>query len=122
MSNNAVLVITTTGTEQQAITIAEELIQQELAACINILSPIRSIYRFRGKIFDDVEQMLVIKTTAGLYDEVAQAITQLHTYEIPEIICVDVGQCKDNFLQWLTHNVKAPVQLDQTIEPVTKRD
>lgn len=102
---NVLLVMTTVGSEQQAITIAEELMQQELAAVINILPTMRSIYRFKGKVFDDEENLLMIKTTEDLYDECVNVISQMHTYEIPEIVGVKVDKCQSNFIDWVEQNV-----------------
>jgi periplasmic divalent cation tolerance protein len=101
-----ILVITSTGSEQQAITIAEELMQLELAACVNIMPSMRSVYRYQGKIFDDEENLLIVKTTRDLFDEVSSVISQLHTYEIPEIIAVDAVDCSGNFLNWVQNTVK----------------
>lgn len=103
--DNAILVVTTVGSEQQAITIAEELIAQELVASINILPTMRSLYRFNGKIFDDEENMLVMKTTESLFDAVSEIITQLHTYEIPEIMAIKADKCQGTFLDWVNNSV-----------------
>jgi len=101
----AILIMTSVGSEQQAITIAEELVQQELASSINILPTMRSIYRFNGKIFDDEENFLIIKTTAELFDEVSMVIHQMHTYEIPEIMGVNIRHCPEPFLRWVRETV-----------------
>ena len=102
---NMLLVLTSVGSEQQAITIAEELVQQELVVCVNILPTMRTIYRFKGKVFDDEENLLLIKTTRDLFDEVSAVISQMHTYEVPEIMGINVEHCKDNFLSWVGQNV-----------------
>lgn len=104
-----IIVLTSTGSEQQAIVIAEELIQQELAASINILPPVRSIYRFKGKIFDDEENLLIVKTTKDLFDDVSDVIAQFHTYEVPEIMAIALADWKENFHNWLTKNVREPL-------------
>ena len=116
MLNDAILVYTSTGSEQQSITIAEELIQQGLVACVNIIPSVRSIYRFKGKIFDDEENFLIIKTTEDLFEEVSAVITQLHTYEVPEIMAVKAVKCKDNFLNWLNRNVRTSPAFKQASE------
>ena len=103
--NNALLVFVTVGSEQQAIAIAEELVMQELVASVNILPTMRSIYRFNGKVFDDEENLLLIKTTDDLYDDVVAVVSQMHTYEIPEIMGVSVDKCQSNFLHWVSSNV-----------------
>lgn len=109
-----IIVLTSTGSEQQAIVIAEELIQQELAASINILPAVKSIYRFKGKIFDDEENLLIVKTTADLFDDVAAVIAQFHTYEVPEIMGIPIAEWKDNFLDWLSRNVRQPSTVGDT--------
>lgn len=111
-----ILILTSVGSEQQAITIAEELIQQELAACVNILPTMRSIYRLSGKIYDDEENLLVVKTVSRLYDEVAAVIKQMHTYEVPEIQGIPIEHCQDNFVKWVNESV-----MDQTLKG-TKSD
>jgi len=103
--DKVILVLTTVGSEQQAITIAEELMEQELCAVINILPMMRSIYRFKGKVFDDEENLLIIKTTDDLYDEVVAVISQMHTYEVPEIVGIRVDKCQSNFIHWISQNV-----------------
>lgn len=102
---DVIVIMTSVGSEQQAITIAEELIQQELVASVNILPTMRSIYRFKGKVFDDEENLLLIKTSKHLFEEVSACIGQMHTYEIPEIIGVPVECCKDNFRNWIEQSV-----------------
>ena len=103
--NDAILIMTSVGSEQQAITIAEELVQQELASSINILPTMRSIYRFKGKVFDDEENLLIIKTTAELFDQASMVIHQMHTYEIPEIMGVNIRHCPETFLRWIRETV-----------------
>lgn len=100
------VIMTTTGSEQQAITIAEELVQLELVACVNILPTMRSIYRFKGKIFDDEENLLIIKTCQGLFDQVAQVISQFHTYEVPEIVAFKVEHSVPDVVDWIRTCVK----------------
>ena len=116
LMNDAILVFTSVGSEQQAITIAYELVNLQLAACINIIPDIRSIYRYKGKVCDDSEFFLIIKTSSDLFDEVAAEISRLHTYEIPEIIAVKSENCKDNFLNWLNRNVRSR----NLVNPVTE--
>lgn len=103
--NDVLLVLTTVASEQQAICIAEELMQQELCACVNILPTMRTIYRFKGRVFDDEENLLIIKTTDDLYDDVVTVICQMHTYEVPEIAGIRVDQVQSNFLNWVSSNV-----------------
>lgn len=103
-----ILVITSVGSEQQALTIAEELIQLEYAASVNIMPTMRSIYRFSGKVYDDEENFLIIKTTNELFDYVAEVICQMHTYEVPEIVGIPCARYQDEFAQWIVESVAAP--------------
>lgn len=101
------LVITSVGTEQQAVEISEELIARRLATCINIVPCLRSIYRWKGKVCEDTEYLLLIKTPAKLFDEVSSAIREYHSYELPEILAVPVTAAEENFHRWVLQMVEA---------------
>ncbi len=100
-----IMVITTVGSEEQALTIANALVYKEVAACVNLVPAIRSIYRFKGKVWDDEEFMLIIKSTKSNYDEIEKTITALHNYEIPEILAFPMEKGKPEFLQWIKDSV-----------------
>lgn len=101
----ALVVLTTVGSEDQARTIAEALVEQHLAACVNILPAVRSIYRWKGKLWDDEELMLVIKTTTGVFAALSKAIRDLHSYELPEILALPVIDSDPAVLAWLNKAV-----------------
>lgn len=82
------IVLTTTGTEEDARKIAQALVERQLAACVNILPQIKSIYRWQGKVEEAGEWLLVVKTTAAAFSHVQRAITELHSYDLPECICL----------------------------------
>ena len=103
------LVMTSVGTEQQAVEISEELIARRLATCINIVPCLRSIYRWKGKVCEDTEYLLLIKTPEKLFEQVSSAIREYHSYELPEILAVPVTAAETNFHQWVL----------QMVEPVT---
>lgn len=103
--DNPLLIITSVGSEQQAITIAEELVQVELAASVNILPTMRTIYRNNGSVSDDEENLLLIKTTETLFDEVAEVISQMHSYSVPEIMGVPIEHCMEEFASWINNDV-----------------
>ncbi|HZU45194.1 MAG TPA: divalent-cation tolerance protein CutA, partial [Terriglobales bacterium] len=86
----AKVVITTCGTEEEAQKIARELLERRLAACVNIISPIQSIYRWQGKVESATEWLLLIKTTAEQFAALRDAIRELHSYDLPECIMVSV--------------------------------
>jgi len=101
----ACVVITTCGSEETALTIASGLVDQGLAACVNILPTIKSYYYYQGGTHLDEEVMLIIKTTQELFDQVSQLIIDLHTYEVPEILMFPVGGSSASFMEWLKQSV-----------------
>jgi periplasmic divalent cation tolerance protein len=98
---DCILVLVTTGSEPEAETIAKAVVEERLAACANIVSPLRSIYRWEGKIADDREWLLVIKTQAERFRALETRITALHSYQTPEIIALPLVQGADGYLRWL---------------------
>ena len=97
----AIVVVTTVGTEEQAYLIAREIVGRRQAACVNILPGVRSIYRWKGKICRDGELMLIIKTLEEEFEAVSATIRELHSYELPEILSFSVTRGEANFLQWI---------------------
>ncbi len=107
---SAIVVVTTVGGEEEANLIARELVARRHAACVNIIRGVRSVYRWKGKICQDGEYMLIIKTLKREYELVAAAIGELHSYELPEILSFEIGQGDDRFLAWIQ------ASLDKTAE------
>lgn len=99
------VVLTSVGTEQQAVEISEELITRRLATCINIVPCLRSIYRWKGKVCEDTEYLLLIKTPERLFEEVSAAIREYHSYELPEILALPVHAAETNFHSWVLEMV-----------------
>ena len=95
------VILTTTAVEEQALAIARALVSERLAACVNIIGPIRSIYRWRDAIEDDREFLLLIKTRATLYMKVERRVRELHTYEVPEVIALSLDRGSPPYVQWL---------------------
>ena len=100
------LVITSVGTEQQAVEISEELIARRLATCINIVPCLRSIYRWKGKVCEDTEYLLLVKTPARLFEQVSDGIRELHSYELPEILSVPIDRAEAVFHEWILRMVE----------------
>jgi periplasmic divalent cation tolerance protein len=94
-------VTTTTETKEQAQKIAQHLVTEKLAACVQILGPINSIYRWKGKVENTQEWLCLIKTQDDLYNKVEAAIKSLHPYETPEIIAVPIIKGSKEYLSWL---------------------
>ena len=95
------LIMTSVGTEQQAVEISEELIERRLATCINIVPCLRSIYRWKGKIEEESEKLLIVKTAERLFDAVREAIRELHSYEVPEVLALEIRNGDPDYLRWL---------------------
>jgi len=102
----AVQVFTTTDTEAGAKKIADVLVTARLAACVQVVGPITSTYRWQGKIETAQEWLCIIKSTDALCDEVESAIRELHPYEVPEIIAVAVTAGSQEYLEWLKESVR----------------
>ncbi len=100
------VVITSVGTEQQAVEISEELIGRRLATCVNIVPCLRSIYRWKGKVCEDSEYLLLIKTPRRLFERIKAAIRELHSYELPEILCIRVEAAETAFHEWVLRMVE----------------
>ncbi len=96
-----IVVLVTCSSGDEAAHIARELVGERLAACVNITSPIRSIYRWQGKVSDDQEVLLVIKTARTLFDQVRRTVEKLHSYQVPEVICLPIIDGAPNYLNWL---------------------
>ena len=95
-----VVVFVTCGSASEAGRIARALVEERLAACVSISSPLRSVYRWGGKLCDDREVLLVIKTSRDLFDRVRRAVEKLHSYQVPEVICLPVIDAAPNYLEW----------------------
>ncbi len=104
--NTAVIVLSTASTEKEALAIAQALVQREEAACVNIVPMIRSIYRWKGKVCNEAEQMLIIKTTRATLADVSRTIKELHSYELPEILALPVMEGDENAIRWICDTVK----------------
>lgn len=104
--NGYIQVFTTTETKENAERIAETLVEKKIAGCVQIVGPITSIYRWKGKIEKAEEWLCLIKTKAELFDEVEKTIRQMHTYETPEIISMPITAGSKKYLQWLEGEVK----------------
>ena len=114
---SAIVVVTTVGTEEQAKGIAGELVSRRQAACVNIVPIACSIYRWQGKICDDSEFLLVIKTLESEYQAVEASIRELHDYEVPEILSFNVRQGSEAFLAWIADSVGGGEVMDASAWP-----
>jgi periplasmic divalent cation tolerance protein len=111
------VVVTTVGTEQQAVEISEELVVRGLATCVNIVPCLRSIYRWNGKVCEDSEYLLLIKTRRTLFAAVSEAIREIHSYELPEVLEFPVGNAEPNFHRWVVEMASGVPVADPESDP-----
>ena len=104
---DTLLVITNCPDEEVANRIALALVEEQLAACVNLLPRVQSVYRWQGAIESASEVPLLIKTTAGRYTELEAAIRELHPYDVPEIIALPIAQGLPAYLDWLAAETRA---------------
>jgi periplasmic divalent cation tolerance protein len=97
----ALVVLTTVGTEEQANLLASELVARRHASCVNVVSGLKTVYRWQGKICRDTEYMLVVKTLESEYAAVEATIQELHSYELPEILAFKACKGEPAFLAWI---------------------
>jgi periplasmic divalent cation tolerance protein len=99
--NDFVQVVTTTDREEDARRIAGVLVEKRLAACVQIVGPISSVYRWQGKVESAREWQCQIKTRQALLDDLSESIREVHPYEVPEIIAVPIVAGSRDYLTWL---------------------
>ena len=100
-----VMVLTTTASEEQASALARSIVEGGLAACVHI-QPIRSVYRWKGEVFDEREWRLAVKTTAERYEALARHIKDRHSYETPEIVRIDIQGGSAEYLRWIEETLR----------------
>jgi periplasmic divalent cation tolerance protein len=103
---DAIVALVTCGSEEEATKIANLLVEEHLAACVNIIPPVRSLYRWEGKIWDEREWILIIKTQKKRFEELEKKVKSLHSYSVPEIIGLPVVEGSASYLKWLEEMTK----------------
>lgn len=104
---STLLVLTNLPDRAAAERIADTLIGQRLAACVNILAPCRSVYRWKGEVQHDEEHPVLIKTTSERYPALERALRAAHPYELPEVIAVPIERGLPDYLEWVAGETKA---------------
>jgi periplasmic divalent cation tolerance protein len=99
--SESLVVFVTSGSEEEGLKIAHALVEERLAACVNLVSPIRSIYRWEGKVWDEKEWLLIIKTQTARFEDVERRVKSLHSYSLPEIIALRIIKGSSSYLNWL---------------------
>jgi periplasmic divalent cation tolerance protein len=98
------IVLTTAGSQEEAKKIAHSLVERRLAACVNIVPQIESIFRWQGRAESATEWLLVIKTQAATFERVRDTIKELHSYDLPECVMLEVTDGSKEYLNWITEN------------------
>lgn len=99
--NGALVVLVTCANPEQGASIARSLVAERLAACVNLVADIRSIYRWRDELEDDRETLLLVKTRAQLLTRLERRVRELHTYEVPEVVALPLCGGSKPYLDWL---------------------
>jgi periplasmic divalent cation tolerance protein len=100
-ATDALVVLVTTPTPERAAEIARAVVGERLAACGNVLPGVRSIYRWEGKVQDDAEALLVLKTTRARFEALRDRVLALHPYQVPEVIALPVEAGSAAYLAWI---------------------
>jgi periplasmic divalent cation tolerance protein len=106
MLKQSVLVLTTFPADGDAEKLAATLVEERLAACVNILPPMRSIYRWQGKVERADERQLLIKTGAGRLRALEKRVKELHPYDVPEFLAVTIDKTAKDYLSWLSDSTR----------------
>ncbi len=106
-----IVVLSTVSNKEEAKKIAKVLVEVKLAACVNIVDKVESIYEWQGKIQEDSEVLMIIKTKNELFESVMKKIKELHSYEVPEIVALDIKQGSYDYLKWIDEVVKTSTNI-----------
>jgi periplasmic divalent cation tolerance protein len=99
--NACIVVLVTVGSRDEGERLAAALVSESLAACVNLLGPMRSVYRWEGTLHNDEELLLIIKSRACLFDALRMRVQELHSYQTPEVIALPITDGSPGYLAWL---------------------
>ncbi|MBX3296657.1 MAG: divalent-cation tolerance protein CutA [Acidobacteria bacterium] len=100
-----IVVMTTVGSEEEGIRLARGLVEGRIAACVQVLPKMTSLYRWKGELQEDSEHLLLIKTVAENFAAVEEYLKANHSYDEPEIVALPASYVSDGYLQWVTESV-----------------
>ena len=107
MDPDSLIVVSITTPVENAEEIAKHLVDNRLAACVNIVPRIRSVYRWEGKVEEDDESLLLVKTTRFMFSNVSSAVREKHPFAVPEILATPVAECYQGYSRWVCENVRS---------------
>jgi periplasmic divalent cation tolerance protein len=117
-----IVVVTSVGTEDQALDVAHALVRNRQAACVNIIPGVHSIYRWKGRVCSDGEMLLIIKTVASEFEGIKETIHKVNTYELPEVLAYRVDHASEPFGDWIARMTERPKRRSAaTARPKTRR-
>jgi len=96
-----IVVLSTCSSAEEAERIARSLVEKRLAACVNVTPAVRSIYRWQGQVEDQQEALLIVKSSRALFDDLRAEIERLHSYEVPEVVAIQIVDGAEAYLDWL---------------------
>ena len=99
------VIFITVGSKDEGLTIARTLVGERLVACVNVICGVTSIYRWKGRVEEGAECLLIAKTEKSLVDRVADRVRELHSYSIPEVIALDATGGLRDYLEWVSQSV-----------------
>ena len=98
------IVLSTAGSEEEGALLAKSLVERKLCACVNLVPKIRSFYRWEGAVQDDAEVLLIIKTTQEKLQSLSDHLAEIHSYDVPEVLAIEVDQGSASYLEWLAES------------------
>lgn len=101
MKHKGIVVFITAPNEDEAAKIAKAIVKDRFAGCVNIIKNMRSIYSWQGKIEDEPEVLMVVKTQAKLFEPLSIKVKELHSYSVPEIIALPIVEGSEDYIRWL---------------------
>lgn len=96
-----IVVLSTCGSAEEAANVARALVERRLAVCVSIVAGIRSIYQWKGAVEEAAEWLLVIKSSRALFEQIQEELRQLHSYETPEIVALEIVAGSESYLAWM---------------------
>jgi periplasmic divalent cation tolerance protein len=104
--SQAITVFVTTASEEEAATIGRAVVTQRLAACANVLTLKKSIFQWEGKICEEPECLMIVKSRLDLFEELSVTVKQLHSYTVPEIVAIPIVAGSPDYLNWIAENTR----------------
>lgn len=97
----AIVVFVTASSEEEAGRIGRRLVEERLAACVNLLPAVRSLFWWEGRVSEERETLMILKTRASLFPDLAREVRALHSYQVPEIVALPIKKGSDDYLAWI---------------------